>query len=402
MSNDSATVAAVLLAAGSSSRMEGQDKQVIPLRGWPVFIHSLRVFEECELIDTICVVFSAENLDEGKKSIAEVGFRKVVATVTGGARRQDSVRIGIEGIRASSDDPGRPNWSEWLVIHDAARPFVDEPMIERGLKAAQETGASVAAVPLKDTVKQVAGQIVVATPDRSELRIVQTPQVFRSATLIEAHSVIASDVTDDASMVEQNGSTVTVFDGAYDNIKITTPGDMALAETIFDRKNRQPRDELTRRWGIGFDGHALVEGGPLRLGGVEIEFDRRLEGHSDGDVLLHAVTSAMLGAAGLGDMGSNFPSSDASLAGIDSIELLTRAVRKIHKHGWEPEHLDATIIAQQPRLSGHVAAIIDRIADASDLNAESVNVKVTSTDHVGAIGEGQGIAAQAIATLRSS
>ncbi len=393
---DSELVGAVLLAAGSSSRMDGVDKQLLKLRGMPVFMHSLRILEHSAHIDSICVVFSQSNFDEGKQALTNASISKVTATVVGGARRQDSVKFGVEALLASGPEP------QWLVIHDAARPFVDEPMIERGLIAARETGASVTAMPLKDTVKQIAGQTVVATPDRDHLRVIQTPQVFRASTLIGAYSTVISDVTDDASMVEQNGGTVTVFDGGYDNIKITTPDDLAIAETIFDRRNGQPTGQSALRWGIGFDGHSLVDGGPLRLGGVDIEFDRRLEGHSDGDVLLHAINSALLGAAGLGDMGSNFPSSDASLTGIDSADLLTRSLKKMHENGWEPEHLDATIIAQQPRLSGHVESITHRIAEVVGLDETSVNIKVTSTDHVGAIGEGRGIAAQAVATIRST
>ncbi len=390
------TVGAVLLAAGTSSRMEGVDKQLLELRGQPVFIHSLRVLESSDLVDSICVVFSDSNIAAGKRALANADSEKVIATVVGGARRQDSVRIGIDALCGDGPAP------DWLVIHDAARPFVDEAMIERGLAAAGETGASVTAVPLKDTVKQVDGAEVVATPARETLRVIQTPQVFSAKTLIAAHDAVSTDVTDDASMVEQNGGRVTVFDGSYDNIKITTPDDVSMAETIFDRRHGQPTDSTPRRWGIGFDGHSLVDGGPLRLGGIDIEFEKRLEGHSDGDALLHAVTSALLGAAGLGDMGSNFPSSDKSLAGIDSAELLRRALEKIRSSGWEPEHLDATIIAQQPRLSGHVGAITDRIAGVIDIDTTSVNIKVTSTDHVGAIGQGLGIAAQAVATIRST
>jgi 2-C-methyl-D-erythritol 4-phosphate cytidylyltransferase/2-C-methyl-D-erythritol 2,4-cyclodiphosphate synthase len=255
-------------------------------------------------------------------------------------------------------------------------------------------------VPVKDTIKETgADRIVTATPDRSRLWAVQTPQIFRADLLKAAHRKITADVTDDASMVELCGGKVAVFEGHYDNIKITTPGDMALAEAIWDRRNRQPADSAPRRWGTGFDGHKLVPGSPLKLGGVEIPFEMRLEGHSDGDVLLHAIASAFLGAAALGDMGSNFPSSDPSLKGIDSAELLRRTLAMVRARGWEPEHLDATIIAQRPRLSAHTAAIRDRIAHITGLDAGSVNVKVTSTDHVGAIGEGQGIAAQAVATI---
>jgi 2-C-methyl-D-erythritol 4-phosphate cytidylyltransferase/2-C-methyl-D-erythritol 2,4-cyclodiphosphate synthase len=376
--------------------MGGKDKQLSMLRGLPVFTHSLRVMQQSQQVDHICVVFADHNIAAGREAIANADDRKIVCVTTGGSRRQDSVRIGIEALQAAGVD------FEWLLIHDGARPFIDEAMIARGLVAAQATGATVASVPLKDTVKQVAGEHVTATPDRSTLRAVQTPQIFRASVLTSAHTAVTADVTDDASMVEQNGGDVTVFDGDYDNIKITTPGDMALAEAIYDRRAGQPVTGERRRWGTGFDGHALSNGGPLRLGGVDIPYEFSLAGHSDGDVLLHAVTSALLGAAGLGDMGSNFPSSDESLKGIDSAELTRRALSKISQAGWEAEHVDATIIAQRPRLSGYVEAIRDRIASVTGLDRASVNIKVTSTDHVGAIGEGKGIAAQAIATLVST
>jgi 2-C-methyl-D-erythritol 4-phosphate cytidylyltransferase/2-C-methyl-D-erythritol 2,4-cyclodiphosphate synthase len=396
LNDQSGKVAAIILAAGTSSRMGGRDKQLMTLRGLPVFTHSLRVMQGSALIDHICVVFADHNIEAGRRAIRDDGDRKIASISTGGARRQDSVRIGIESLDASGVE------FDWLLIHDGARPFIDEGMISRGLAAAQATGATVASVPLKDTVKQVSGERVVATPDRSTLRAVQTPQVFRASLLKSTHTAVTTDVTDDASMVENNGGTVTVFEGDYDNIKITTPGDVTLAEAIFDRRHGQPATGERRRWGVGFDGHALSSGGPLRLGGVEIPFEFGLAGHSDGDVLLHAITSALLGAAGLGDMGSNFPSSDESLRGIDSAELLRRSLEKMKQSGWEAEHVDATIIAQRPRLSGHVAAIRDRIASVIGLDSASINIKVTSTDHVGAIGEGKGIAAQAIATLVST
>ena len=396
LSMDARSVGAIVLAAGSSSRMSGTDKQLMLLRGYPVLIHSLRVLEDCDQVDAVCVVFSEGNIGPGKAAIAAAGLGKVVAAITGGVRRQDSVRAGLGALDAAGTESG------WLLVHDGARPFIDQYMIARGLEAARQTGAAVAAVSLKDTVKQVKGDTVVATPDRASLRLIQTPQVFRTALLTAAHAAVTADVTDDASMVEQNGGSVSVFEGDYENIKITTPGDMTLAEAIYDRRSGQPRDGVMRRWGTGFDGHALVPGGPLRLGGVEIPFDMRLEGHSDGDALLHAITSALLGAAGLGDIGSNFPSSDPALAGIDSLELLARALGMARAAGWEPEHLDATIIAQRPRLSGYVAAISDRIASATGLDRSAVNIKVTSTDNVGAIGEGRGIAAQAVATLRTT
>jgi 2-C-methyl-D-erythritol 2,4-cyclodiphosphate synthase len=206
------------------------------------------------------------------------------------------------------------------------------------------------------------------------------------------------DVTDDAALVELIGGTVGLFDGHPDNIKLTTPDDIERAESILARRNVGGAG-VSNRWGTGFDGHALVSGGPLRLGGVNIEHDRHLEGHSDGDVLLHAIASAILGAAGLGDLGSNFPSGDPTYAGIDSRELLRRAASMAGDAGWEVAYLDATIIAQQPKLAPYVNRIKDSIAETLLIPVESVNIKITSTDHVGAIGAGEGIAAQAIATL---
>ena len=395
MSGEHGKTGVVIVAAGSSRRMGGSDKQIADLRGQPVFMHSLQVLDQSDMVDAVSVVFSEANIEKGRAAIAVAGLVKVMATVTGGARRQDSVQRGIEALEQAAGK------LDWIAVHDGARPFVDEEMLRRGLEAAAVTGAAVAAVPVKDTIKEAdADRVVAATPDRSRLWAVQTPQVFRADLLMAAHNQISADVTDDASMVELRGGKVTVFEGHYDNIKITTPGDMALAEVIWDRRNRQPADRTPRRWGIGFDGHKLAPGGPLKLGGVEIPFEMRLEGHSDGDVLLHAIASAFLGAAALGDMGSNFPSSDPSFKGIDSAELLRRTLAMVRARDWEPEHLDATIIVQRPRMAAHVAAIRDRIAAISGLDVGSVNVKVTSTDHVGAIGEGQGIAAQAVATVR--
>lgn len=385
----------VLVSGGTSSRFGDADKQMAELRGTPVFARSLRVFEASALVHAIVVVFSERNLEQGRRHVGERDFEKVVAVVTGGARRQDSVKIGIEALLKASP-------CDLIAVHDGARPFVSEDMIQRGLDEAERTGAAVAAVRSKDTVKLVDDdRRVLDTPDRAGLWLVQTPQIFRAGLIARAHSEITGDVTDDASMVERLGAPVSVFEGDYANIKITTPEDMRVAEALYDLRNGQPaHGGPERRWGIGFDGHKLVEGGPLRLGGLAVPFDKRLAGHSDGDVLLHVVVSALLGAAGLGDLGTHFPSSDPSLRGIDSGELVKRVAAMLVSDQWEVEHVDATIIAQQPRLSDHVGRMRDRIAELLGIPAHSVNIKVTSTDHVGAIGAGEGIAAQAVATIR--
>jgi 2-C-methyl-D-erythritol 2,4-cyclodiphosphate synthase len=213
------------------------------------------------------------------------------------------------------------------------------------------------------------------------------------------------DVTDDASMVELVGGMVAVFTGSNDNIKLTTPEDLELATLIHGRRAGELKsgsggiDVTGSRFGIGFDGHGLVDGGPLRIGGIDIEFDQRLDGHSDGDVLFHAVASAILGAAGLGDLGGRFPSSDERYAGFDSAQFIAESARLAREAGWLVSHLDATVIAQRPRLASSAPKMAAKIGDIDGLENISINVKVTSTDHVGAIGAGAGIAAQAVATL---
>jgi 2-C-methyl-D-erythritol 4-phosphate cytidylyltransferase/2-C-methyl-D-erythritol 2,4-cyclodiphosphate synthase len=396
-----AKLGVVIVAAGRSSRMEGVDKQVTLLGGEAVISHSMREFEQFEDVGSIVLVMSADNLDAGKAAVEAAGFSKVVGVVAGGERRQDSVKIGLDLL--ASQVEGSP---EFVAVHDGARPFIDAEMIGRGLVTAQKIGAGIAAVPVKDTIKTAPHRVVTATPDRSGMWAVQTPQIFRYDVLKTAHEMTSEDVTDDASMVESVGGMVAIFTGSNDNIKITTPEDLELASLIFDRRKQGDLKSGAgsvategSRFGIGFDGHGLVDGGPLRLGGVDIEFDKRLDGHSDGDVLFHAVASSILGAAGLGDLGGWFPSSDERYAGFDSAQFIAESARLAHEAGWLVSHVDATIIAQRPRLASEAPKMASRLGMINGLEHSSINVKVTSTDHVGAIGAGEGIAAQAVATL---
>lgn len=413
---DVSHVGVIVVAAGSSSRMGGVDKLFAELRGVPVLEWSLRAFSESPAVAAIAVVLSEPNLRRGRELVESCGLEKVMAVVPGGARRQDSVRAGIEALDACGQDV------DWLAVHDGARPFVDWPMLARGLAAGEPAGAAVAAVPVKDTIKVVdPALLVTSTPDRRTLWAVQTPQVFRAGLLRDAHARISVDVTDDASMVELAGGKVAVFEGHPENIKITTPDDLLLAEMIAARRAGEDpavadahvaagqaaqsgsyEGSIRLQWGTGFDGHRLVPGGPLRLGGVDVPFEMHLEGHSDGDVLLHAIASALLGAVSLGDLGGHFPSSDPRYEGIDSAELLRQVVARVKNSGWVPGHVDATIIAQRPRLAPHVDRMATVIASTIGLDKGDINVKVTSTDGVGAIGAGDGIATQAVATLRQN
>ncbi len=391
----------VVVAAGRSSRMGGVDKQIATLGGETVISHSLKVFEMLDEVTSIVLVMSVENLDAGKAAVVAGEYSKVIGVVAGGERRQDSVKIGLDILSEQSGGP-----PEFVAVHDGARPFIDPEIIERGMATAQKIGAAVAAVPIKDTIKIAPHRIVTETPDRSGMWAVQTPQIFRFDVLRTAHEMTSEDVTDDASLVEKVGGMVAVFDGSNDNIKITTPEDLELAATIYSR--RQVDEALLEsgavpvagsRFGIGFDGHRLTEGGPLRLGGVDIEFDQHLDGHSDGDVLFHSIASAILGAAGLGDLGGRFPSTDKRYSGFDSSRFVAESARLALDAGWLVSHVDATIIAQYPRLSTVVPRMAVQIGSIDGLGDTSINIKVTSTDHVGAIGAGEGIAAQAVATL---
>ena len=384
----------VLLAAGVSARMGG-DKMLLELRGRPVLQYSLETFQRSNRVSAIVIVASDANRNAINDLVANADYDKVSAVVAGGARRQDSTANGVDQLMSQHG-----SGISFILVHDGARPFVDEAMIERGLMAAAQHGAAVPALPGSDTIKSVKGDgMVEQTLDRSRLRAIQTPQVFQVDVFAPALRP-TQEVTDDASFVELVGGSVGLFDGNSGNIKLTTPDDIERAEVILARRNPGESSAMNR-WGTGFDGHALVSGGPLRLGGVNIEHHRHLEGHSDGDVLLHAIASAVLGAVGLGDLGSNFPSDDPAFAGIDSRELLERVVSMAANAGWEVSYLDATIIAQQPKLSPYVNRINNSIAEMLSIPVDSINIKVTSTDHVGAIGTGEGMAAQAVATLSS-
>lgn len=389
----------VVVAGGSSTRMGGVDKIFADLGGAPVLAHCLEVFQCSDVVATIIVVLAQHNLGLGRDLIASRGFNKVGPIVTGGARRQDSVRLGLEAMAKAGSMP------PLILVHDGPRPFIDEAMIQRALAAVGGTGASVPAIPLTDTIKQVDETgTVIGTPDRSTLRAVQTPQIFQTDLLVAAHAAISEDVTDDAMLVERNGGAVTVFEGSPENVKITTPDDLITATGILAARGSQTAGGSTDdalRWGTGFDGHALVPGEGLRLGGIEVPFEMRLEGHSDGDVLLHAVASAVLGAAGLGDLGTHFPSSSPEWAGADSRLIVRKAAKMAAAAGWVVDYLDATIVAQQPRLGPHLVEIASGVAETLDISPDRVSIKATSTDHVGAIGRGEGIAAQAVATLRA-
>ncbi len=391
---NSQKVIAILLAAGSSSRMVGRDKIWEKVCGKPVIEYSLDLFEHSKLVDDLIVVTSKKNKLVTERFISENSFT-VRSIVVGGNRRQDSVMAALNVISNFVDKP------EYIIVHDAARPLVDNSMIEKGLALVKQIGAAIPVIPIKDTLKQVSNQLVVKTLDRNQIVAAQTPQFFSYSSLNAANDYFESDMTDDSIFIELAGGMVGVFDGEEKNIKVTQPLDLMLAEILL---TENVFGTVTKEWshGTGYDSHKLAKGGPLKLGGLTMDWTEHLEGHSDGDVLLHAIASSILGSAGLGDLGGHFPSSDPKYKDYDSALFLTESSGLIQDLGWEIIHIDATIIAQQPRLSSYISPIEKRIKSLlkSKNPSLSVNVKVTSTDGLGTIGKGEGIASQSIVTVR--
>ena len=370
------SVTAIIVAAGVSRRM-GFDKL------------SYRLPDGRTVLETSCALFAAHPaVDElvlvagGNRPQCEAiaaACPKPCTVVQGGATRADSVRSGLAAAKG-----------QLVAIHDAARPFASAEIITAALQAAAESGAAAPAVPVKDTIK-IADQDgkVVATPDRAMLYAVQTPQCFDRALYLQALEAVsgekASLVTDDCSLFELASLPVTLTAGDYANLKITTKEDL--------------QKEKTMRIGHGYDVHRLVEDRKLILGGVEVPYEKGLLGHSDADVLLHAVMDAVLGAAALGDIGQHFPDTDPAYKGADSLALTREVAKIIAAHGYKVGNIDATILCQRPKLAPHIPAMRQNIADAFGLPLDAVSVKATTEEHLGFTGEGLGIAAHAVALI---
>ena len=371
------TVAAVIVAAGASRRM-GFDKLAYPLDGGTVLEKSVRAFDMHPAIDEILLV-AGENAPQA--ALLAAACAKPAKTVAGGATRVQSVRAGLDAVNA-----------EYVAIHDAARPFVTPQVIWDALEAAYETGAAAPAVPVKDTVKVAADGLVVETPAREKLYAVQTPQCFRTALYRQVLAQVCGDaVTDDCSAFELAGLPVRLTQGDYANYKITTREDLPAPE-----KN----GGNGMRIGHGYDVHRLVEGRALVLGGVTVPYEKGLLGHSDADVLTHAVMDALLGAVALGDIGKLFPDTDPAYKGADSIALLQEVGRVLARAGWAAGNIDATLLCQAPKLAPYIPAMRENLAAALGISAEDVSVKATTEEKLGFTGSGEGIAAHSVCLLR--
>ena len=358
------------------------------LAGCPILQRSVDAFIHCGAITDIVVALPPHLAAAPPEYLT--GRSKPVAIVEGGERRQDSVRHAFERAGRQADV---------IVIHDAARPLVTDVLINRTVDAAFESGAAIAALRASDTVKRAdaAGRIVQTLP-RDEIFLAQTPQAFRVDVLRDALK-IADDATDEAALAERAGHPVKLVDGDPRNLKITTPDDLAFAERLLGGSAAA----MSLRIGNGYDLHRLVEGRPLVLGGVVVPFEKGLLGHSDADVVCHAITDAILGAAGAGDIGRHFPDTDPIWKDADSLDLLRRAAAIVAAAGFFVVNVDVVVVAQRPKLAPHADAVRARVADALGCDPSQVSVKGKTNEGVDSIGAGESIAAHAVALLvRSS
>lgn len=380
----------MVVAAGQSVRMgSGPKKQFRLLGGFPVVGRTLAVLEKVTVVKSVVLVVPPGEEEYCRNEVvAPGGYRKVVSVIPGGTHRQDSVWAGLQCL------PGPP---DIVVIHDGVRPLVRPEYIEAAVDAAVSWGAAVVAVPSKDTVKVVGDSgFVTETLPRERLYLTQTPQVFRFEILLEAHHRAQREGfygSDDAVLVERWGLPVKVVPGGYENLKITTPEDFMIASALIS-------EGVPLRVGVGYDVHRLVSGKPLILGGVTIPWEKGLDGHSDADVLCHAVMDALLGAAGEGDIGRHFPPTDESYRGISSLVLLSRVNEIITARGFAVSNVDAVVVAQKPRIAPYMPEMAGNLAGVLGVSASRVNVKATTTEGLGFAGREEGIAAYAVALLQ--
>ncbi|MBL1256316.1 bifunctional 2-C-methyl-D-erythritol 4-phosphate cytidylyltransferase/2-C-methyl-D-erythritol 2,4-cyclodiphosphate synthase [Methylocystis sp. Sn-Cys] len=409
---DGTEISILVVAGGRGSRAgEGLPKQYRRLAGKTVLARTLEAMGANAPGARLKVVIHPDDRALYAQSVAELSDAARAAVsepALGGATRQESVRNGLEAV-------ARESAPQIVLIHDAARPFADPALIARAIAAARAHGAAVPGVPLNDTVKEIdAAGFVVATPDRARLRAVQTPQSFRFPLILAAHRAAAAaerDYTDDAMIAEAAGHAVHVFPGDLANFKLTTPEDFARAmDQIKALSAASGSDNLTDvrtasvltdvRTGQGYDVHAFAKGDQVWLGGVSIPHSHSLAGHSDADVLMHAITDAVLGAIAEGDIGAHFPPSDPQWKGAASTIFLEHACKLVRARGGMIAHIDATVVCEAPKVGPHRDAIRASLAEIMGLDIGRVAIKATTSEKLGFTGRREGIAALAIATVR--
>ena len=382
----------ILPAAGSGSRMgSATPKQFLELAGEPVLIRTIMAFADCAPIHCIILAVAADRKAKIKGLLTQyipAEIRQKIHVTTGGATRQLSVKAGLDAL---------PDEIKLVLVHDGARPLVSRELINACLQKTLDQGAAIAAIPVNDTLKQTeAGGLIGKTIERANIFRAQTPQGAQRQLLEQAYLVAEQDNftgTDEASLLEHAGIPVAIVAGEEGNIKITRPGDLRIAEGLLG-------EESMLRIGHGFDAHRLVEDRPLVIGGETIDYPLGLLGHSDADVLTHALIDSILGALGEGDIGKHFPDSDASYNGANSLELLKEVIGLTNDRGYALSNADLTILCQAPKLAPFIKKMRKNISRLCRVPAEAINIKATTTERMGYTGRGEGIAAHAVVLLR--
>lgn len=367
----------IIAAAGSGKRMgSGIPKQFLEIEGKYVLVKTALAFSQNQYVDGFFVVTGEAYIEKSQEMLKNID--KFMGVAAGGAERQDSVYNGLKMLHSDVD---------YVLIHDAARPFVSQEIIDNVIKKAIEKEAAVPVIHIKDTIKIIDEEDVFkSTLVRKQLRGVQTPQGFKKELLLKAYKKAYNDNyygTDDSALVEKMGVSVYAVDGEYSNIKITTKEDMPMECRI----------------GTGYDVHKFEKERELILGGVKIPYELGLLGHSDADVLVHAIMDSMLGAAALGDIGRHFPDTDEKYKGISSMKLLEHVAQLLYSKGYSVGNIDATIIAQVPKLAPFIDDMKINIAETLKISHNKVNVKATTTEKLGFTGRKEGIASEAVCIL---
>lgn len=386
----------LVMAAGRSTRM-GEPKQHMILAGRPVLIHTLQAMQDTPAVSGIILVTRPEDTESFSAMAVRAGITKLLAVVPGGSTRQQSV---AEGLKALPPD------TALVGIHDGARPLITPAVIAEVIAAAACSGAAAAAVPVNDTLKRADDDgFVQDTPDRRGLWRVQTPQVFARAPFcaaMAAAEAAGEDYTDDCQLMEHAGYPVRLVKGSPTNIKLTDPQDVPLVCALLHSRTAEEetkKEAKAMRIGHGYDVHRLIEKRPLILGGVTVPWSMGLLGHSDADVLAHAIMDALLGAAALGDIGALFPDTDPAYAGADSLQLLQIVAARVGDAGYTIGNIDATVLAQKPKLAPYIPAMRERLAAACGIAPGQISIKATTEEGLGFTGALEGIAAHAVCLL---
>ena len=380
-----ASTYALIVAAGRGTRFGGAlPKQYLPLGGMTVLRHAVAAFAGHPRIVGVLVAIRPEDRAVFDRAVSGLSL---LPPVPGGAERQDSVRLGLEALAEHKPDR--------VLIHDGARPFPDKALIDRVIDGLDEAPAAIPALPLGDTIKRVEDRRILETIDRSQLWRAQTPQGFHFDAILAAHWQMEGRVlTDDAAVAEAAGITPLIVTGSEENLKVTTAEDLAVAERLLAARQGDVRV------GQGFDVHPFGPGDHVMVCGIAIPHEVAPVGHSDADVGLHALTDAVLGAIGAGDIGMHFPPSDPRWRGASSDRFLAYAATLVRERGGAIAAVDVTIICERPKIAPYRDRMIERLAEILEISPGRVSVKATTTERLGFTGRGEGIAAQAVATVR--